>query len=625
MSTSDTPPVAMTPAKLGRFELRGVLGRGAQATVWLAYDPRLDRDVAVKLMRVDAEASRTRGGETPWLREARIVSRLNHPHIVTLFEADVHEQQPYLVFEFVDGCTLSEMLHARKTGLPVHDAVALMLGVLSALHAAHLAGVVHCDLKPSNILVDASGRARVMDFGIAARTRQRPGNAETVRSVVGSPGYMSPEAARCEPPSPATDVFAAALVLTEMLAGRAVVEERDPFRAVYRVAHEDLTLPPLSDEIDDRLRALLLRALARDRAQRTPSAAAFLDALQQWMAPALLATGIGQGTGALEFLLRRMRHKSNFPALSDSVAGILRVTGSDSENMDRVSAEILKDVALTNKLLRMVNTAIYVRAGGGNISTVSRAVALVGLSAVRNMALSLVLLEHMRDQLHANRMKEEFLRSLMGGTLARRLCANALEGEDAFIGALFMNLGRLLTMFYFPEEGHQVEQAMTRWAVPLGEEAASIQALGMSYEDLGLGVAQSWGLPQALQSHMRKPRGEPPATPPAEAEDRLRWAALAANEVATKLLHSDPALAASGVVAVTERFSGVLGVSVPDMHARVQEASEQLAQVADAIGLSFPAGSNGRRLLDARVAAGASPATALDLVLDALPATLPLR
>ena len=625
MSASDKPPVATTPAKLGRFELRRVLGRGAQATVWLAHDPRLDRDVAVKLMRVDAEASRIGRGETPWLREARIVSRLSHPNIVTLFEADVHEQRPYLVFEFVDGCTLSEMLRARRQGLLVHDAVSLMLGVLSALQAAHLAGVVHCDLKPSNILVDASGRARVMDFGIATRTRQRPGDSGTMRSVVGSPGYMSPEAALCEPPSPATDVFAAALVLAEMLAGRAVIEDRDPFRAVYRVAHEDLPLPPMSDEIDDRLRALLLRALARNSAQRTPSAAAFHDALQQWMAPALLESGAGQATGALDFLLRRMRHKSNFPALSDSVAGILRVTGSDSENMDDVSAEILKDVALTNKLLRMANTAIYVRAGGGNISTVSRAVALVGLAALRNMALSLVLLEHMRDQLHANRMKEEFLRSLMGGTLARRLCANALEGEDAFIGALFMNLGRLLTMFYFPEEGHQVEQAMTRWAVPLGEEAASIQALGMSYEDLGLGVARSWGLPQALQSHMRKPRGEPPATPPADAEDRLCWAALAANEVAATLIHSDPAQAASGVVALAERFSGVLGVGVIEMHARVQEASEHLAQIADAIGLSFPAGTNGRRLLDARVAATVSPATTPDLVADALPATLPHR
>jgi HD-like signal output (HDOD) protein len=332
-----------------------------------------------------------------------------------------------------------------------------------------------------------------------------------------------------------------------------------------------------------------------------------------------------QATGALDFLLRRMRHKSNFPALSDSVAGILRVTGSESENMDDVVAEILKDVALTNKLLRMANTAIYARAGGGNISTVSRAVALVGLAAVRNMALSLVLLEHMRDQLHANRMKEEFLRSLMGGTLARQLCANALEGEDAFIGALFMNLGRLLTMFYFPEEAHQVEQAMTRWAAPLGEEAASIQALGMSYEDLGLGVAQSWGLPQALQSHMRKPRGEPPATPPAEAEDRLRWAALAANELAATLLQSEPAQAASGMVAVAERFSGVLGIGVLDIHARVHAASEHLDQIAVAIGLSFPAGTNGRRLLDARAAAATSPATVPDPLADTLLATLPPR
>src|SRR5207249_9804820 len=133
------------------------------------------------------------------------------------------------------------------------------------------------------------------------------------------------------------------------------------------------------------------------------------------------------------------------------------------------------------------------------------ALALVGFAAIRNMALSLVLLEHMHDKGHANQLKEEFLRSLMAGSVASELCPVARESEEAFIGAMFQNLGRLLTEFYFPEEGRQIrgmlaDHAKSGRAVTAAvEDAASIGVLGLSYEDLGIGVAKSWGLPDALQ------------------------------------------------------------------------------------------------------------------------------
>ena len=151
---------------LGRFELRQILGRGAQSVVWLAFDPRLEREVAIKLMKVGPGANASAIAQ--WLQEARSVSRLTHPNIIPVFEADVQEQQPYLVFEYVAGQTLAAMIEQRGA-LPTTEAVALMLDVLDALDAAHGAGVVHRDLKPSNVLVNAAGRARVMDFGIATR------------------------------------------------------------------------------------------------------------------------------------------------------------------------------------------------------------------------------------------------------------------------------------------------------------------------------------------------------------------------------------------------------------------------------------------------------------------------
>ena len=237
--------VATAPARrLGRFHLLRELGRGAQAQVWLAHDPRLDREVALKLLDPAADADAL----SLWLHEARAVSRLTHPHIVPVFEADEHDGQSYLVFEFVDGPTLSEA-RRRRPQLPAREAVTLLLGVLDALAAAHEQGIVHRDLKPSNILLGRDGRARVMDFGIAARTAQGDGR------IVGSPGYMSPEAARGEAPVPAMDVFAAGIVLGELLAGAPLMRETDPMRAIQRVQVEDLVLPATA-KVDDTLRGL---------------------------------------------------------------------------------------------------------------------------------------------------------------------------------------------------------------------------------------------------------------------------------------------------------------------------------------------------------------------------------
>jgi eukaryotic-like serine/threonine-protein kinase len=616
---------AVAVEHLGRFELRHELGKGAQATVWLAFDPRLEREVAVKLLHVDADALAV----NQWLQEARSVSRLNHPHIVPVFEADVHNQRPYLVFEFVPGRTLTAHLRARGA-LPAREAVEMMLGVLDALQTAHAAGVVHRDLKPSNILVDGNGRARVMDFGIAARLQEQTHQQQ----VVGTPGYMSPEATHGMKAAPGMDIFAAGLVLAEMLSGKQLIAEKDPYRAMYRVAHEDLMLPAgTAPDADDTLRAIVQRSLSRDVSKRHASAGDLRDALQQWLTPAAGAETAAASSGTLDFLLRRMRHKSDFPAMSDSVGRIQRVANSENESLASLSGEILKDVALTNKLLRMVNTARYSHAGGGSISTVSRAVALVGFAGIRNMALSLVLLEHMHDKAHANLLKEEFLRSLMAGSLAGELCGAQREGEEAFIGAMFQNLGRLLTEFYFPEEARQIRGLVTA-AGAKGtpnaartanhEHAASINVLGLSFEELGLGVAKTWGLPDGLQRCMRRPKGEPPSRA-CDKADRSHWVAMAANEVTDALMKAEPGRASASIAAVAERYTKALGLSVRDVQAATVLAQQRLSELAQAMSLQVQPGSPMRRLLEQP---GNGTVTVIEhdsLTEHALHATMPIQ
>jgi serine/threonine protein kinase len=577
--------------RVGRFTLREELGRGAQATVWLAHDERLDRDVALKLLSPDADTIAV----SQWLHEARAVSRLSHPHIVPVFEADEHAGQPYLVFELVRGRTLSDALR-RSGAMPQRDAGTLMLGVLDALRVAHEHGIVHRDLKPSNILLDGDGRARVMDFGIAARVAEA-GDGR----IVGTPGYMSPEAAQGLPPTPQMDVFAAGMMLAELLVGTGLVRERDPYRALHRVIHEDIQLPD-SVQADDALRAVVQRALARDPALRYASAAAMRDALQAWLQPQAVDGAAAASSGTLDFLLRRMRHKSDFPTLSDSVVRIQRIATSDKENLNSLANEILKDVALTNKLLRMVNTVHFSSAGGGSISTVSRAVALVGFAGIRNMALSLVLIEHMKDKGHANRLREEFLRSLMAGQLASELTPVARDSEEAFLGAMFHNLGRLLTEYYFPEEAQSIREQMQSAAprsdtVAPSVESISERVLGIGYEQLGVGVARSWGLPETLQRCMRRPDADPPTRAVERGPDRLRWLAAAANEMAEVLLRSEPDQAPARLDAVAERFGKALSISSKDVQAAAAAARAKLAQLAPAMGLQLPPGAPAQRLI----------------------------
>ena len=596
-------PDAPEAAMIGRFELRRILGQGAQSVVWLAFDPRLEREVAIKQMKLDQGADAATLAQ--WLREARSVSRLTHPGIVPVFEADVHEQRPYLVFEYVPGQTLAQLLAQHGAMVPA-QALSLTRDVLDALSAAHAAGVVHRDLKPSNILIDSAGRARVMDFGIAVRITQAPGASahEGELAFSGTPGYMSPETAQGLPATPSMDVFSAALVLTEMLSGKPLIAQTDTYRAIYQVTHEQLVLPQhLGSGVDDHLRAIVLRALALDPTQRQASAKAFGDELLQWTGAAQSTEGEAArqaadvGNGTLEFLLRRMRHKSDFPALSDSVVRIQGMASSETESVSSVTNEILKDVALTNKLLRLVNSAHFSR--GGSISTVSRAVTLVGFNGIRNMALSLVLLEHMQDKAHANVLKEEFLRSLMAGTVASELSPVSKESEEAFIGAMFQNLGRLLAHFYFPEEAGTIRTLVTSPRQPVNEVTAAASVLGLSYEALGLGVAKAWGLPDGIQKCMKRPQGVPPSRAPAEAGERLRWTVLVGNDIADILLHTDPKEVDARLSQVARHYAKTLGLSPVDVLNATVIARKKLVEMAHAMDIRVVAGSAAAKLLRA--------------------------
>jgi len=586
------------PRRVGRFELKGELGRGAQATVWLGYDPRLQREVAVKVINPDADAASV----AQWLDEARAVSRLAHPNIVPVFEADQDGAVSFMVFEYVTGPTLTELLRQRGK-LPEREAAALMRDVLDAIATAHAQGIVHRDLKPSNILMDAQGRPRVMDFGIAARVS----DAHDGR-IAGTPGYISPEAIVGASPHPLMDVFAAGMMLGQMICGRPLLMERDPHRALERTQKEDMVWPPEmggaktgKDGTDDALRALVLRAVSRDPTRRPESAAAFRNILHVWLDPAPVGAD-GGDRATLEFLLRRMRHKSDFPALSDAVVRIQRVTQSEDASIAGVTDEIVRDVALTNKLLRLVNTAHFRNAGGGTIASVPRAVSLIGLAGIRTLALSLVLLEHMQDKVHVSRLKEMFLMAMMTGTLCDELTPLAKAHDEPFLAGMMVHLGRLLTEFYFPEEAtlirRRVEPSWQRgeWSQAIEDRAVG-EVLGLSYEQLGVGVTKVWGLPDSLRRAIARPEGEPPTRSVDSASDRLRWCVQASAELAQALMHAPAESSARKISAIGDRFARALNLPKDQFETAVRSAQSHLQSMSTDLGIDLKADSKARGLL----------------------------
>jgi tRNA A-37 threonylcarbamoyl transferase component Bud32 len=245
----------------GRYELHRLLGSGGVADVHEATDSRLDRAVAVKLLR-EATASET--DRARFLAEARLLARLSHPRLVRVLDAGVDRDRPFLVLELVRGSTLADAL-----GEPLPPARVAQLGadIASALDHVHTAGVIHRDVKPGNVLIDADGTAMLADFGIARLVDDTRHHTRTGH-VVGTVAYLAPEQVAGEPVTTAVDVYALGLVLLEALTGARPYTGTSVEMAFARLSHA----PEIPTTLPVPWRELLAAMTARDPRDR-PTAA----------------------------------------------------------------------------------------------------------------------------------------------------------------------------------------------------------------------------------------------------------------------------------------------------------------------------------------------------------------
>ena len=467
---------------IGRFVVQRWLGGGLQGKVFQAFDPVLERQVAIKWLTPsgDAMAPVSAGAD---LSEARIVAQLQHPNIVPLYEAGTHQGYPFLVFAYVEGMTLR---HKRLHGgaMPVKEASAIFKGILDGVACAHAHGILHLDLSPSNIMIDTTGVPHVMDFGLAKLAGATAAGIED-GSVIGSPLYMSPEHFNGGELSARSDVFALGLILYEMVTGRSPVQADSLQAIIEAIAEGRLDLGYMETiGLDARLQSVIERALSHDPYRR------FADASEMKLVvdELLESDRRGGGHSTIEFLLSRMQRKANFPALSNNLLEINRLTSDSSRsNVSKLASVVLRDYAITNRLLKLANSSFYGRSNRG-VKTVSDAIHLLGINVIRLSCNGLAYFNAMKSE--DNNLKDalisSFVAALIGRHFAIRLGRQDMA-EEAFICGMFHRLGKSLTIFYFDEEYREIERVIRERA--LDEEAASTRVLGIGYGELGTAVA----------------------------------------------------------------------------------------------------------------------------------------
>jgi serine/threonine-protein kinase len=263
----------------GRYRIGSRIARGGMASVYEATDLRLDRTVAVKVMHPglgddDEFAAR-------FVREARSAARLSHPHVVAVYDQGNDDGTVFLAMEYVPGHTLRDVIR-KESPMPPARALALLEPVLSALAAAHRAGLVHRDIKPENVLISDQGSVKVADFGLAKAVSADTQHTATGGVLIGTVSYLAPELVVESRSDARADVYAAGVVLFELLTGTKPHEGESPIQVAYKHVHEDVPAPStLVPGIPGFVDALVARATARDRDQRPADAAVLLHQLHR--------------------------------------------------------------------------------------------------------------------------------------------------------------------------------------------------------------------------------------------------------------------------------------------------------------------------------------------------------
>ena len=497
-----------------------ILSEHGQGEAWLAYDPESDRKVAIRML------------------DGTLAQGLHHPNLIELYDSGSHQGSPYRVYSHVEGTTLAQLLREKKI-LPFERAAEIACGVLDGLAYLHEKDFAHLNVSPANVIIAHSGIPMLMD------------------SEANKSGQQSRDAK-----GQATDIYSAGCMLYEMLTGKSAEGESGK-----------IVLP--SEHMDERLGAIILKSLSANPDDRYPSAGAMKKALQDYL------KGAGEPDNTLESLLYRMQKKSDFPALSNIISEINKIVSSDSDGSNKLARTILQDFALTSKLLKLVNTASYGQFGG-TINTISKAVVILGFDTVRNIAVSLILMEFLQNKFQAVQLKDEMAQAIMTGIIAVELSSgkSIRDAEEVMVCSMFHNLGKMLATYYFFDESREIAKLVEQGEK---EDRASAKVLGIAYSELGLAVGRNWNFPPRLIAGMRRLEAGKVAVPQSEMDHIT---------VTINLAHELCEVASTGDVQkkmlgdLVKRYERATRITERDLSAAVEVGVAEIRRRAGLLGLN---------------------------------------
>jgi non-specific serine/threonine protein kinase len=568
MTVADTTaPSRASPAapatRLGRFELRALLGRSAQSMAWRVFDPRSGQELLMVMPRHQPASAAALSAA---LAEAQRAARLGHPHLVHAVEVGEVERWPYVAYDVPAGSTLAERRRPREGEAP-ESVAAWVAQVASGLAFAHDAGLAHHDLQPWLVTLADNGSARLIGLGVVTPLNTPTHTADAQQ-----------RARRDARDAAERDVLALSLLLHGLLAGAPAFDEADVGAALQRLApwgRENLRLPwDVPRVVPDALRTIANRATDRQTRQRYRSARTLARALEGW-----LDHESRQGQDAHAALIERVRELGVLPAMPGAAARAARLAMMERHHTDELAQLVMQDAALTLELLRAVNSA-QVRgtqvSGNGPVLTVRRAIAMVGLEGVRRSALAMRNWPGPLDEEGAADLRTAIGAAQRAARLAQALRPPGYDLEMTALVALLQNLGRLVLHYHAADEMRQLRR-LTAPLPPaaegeaeqpgMSEQAAAFAVLGCDIEGIAQAVARWMGLgghdDTVLHLMRRLPTDKAVRSPDSD-DDMLRALASAANEAVDALALPTERQAAM-VERIAKRYARALDITPGDL------------------------------------------------------------
>ena len=278
------------PELIGRYLVKKKVGQGAMGVVYLGYDEMIDRKVAIKYLRIEKIKNDEERNKIVdlFFKEAKIIGKLNHNHITSIYDIGMHSDFPFLVMEFVNGRTIKEYI-SKKIPIPIDNLLLLLSMIARGLHYAHLRGILHRDIKPANIMITPTNYPKIMDFGIARimDTSKLPseqegnGKVETEKGfVLGTPHYMSPEQIRGKELDARSDIFSLGVMAYEWISGKKPFNGKNLQEVITSIIKQEPEPLDKISNIDKRISDIIHRAIAKKVENRYQTAEAFSDTIE---------------------------------------------------------------------------------------------------------------------------------------------------------------------------------------------------------------------------------------------------------------------------------------------------------------------------------------------------------